>query len=69
MFDNINCIIYYDWTNNSLYNFVNWYRQFDFTTLYVMAYWNPESYQLPSTGTGENLYGGKGIQLMFVFDH
>ncbi len=69
MFDNINVIIYYDWLNKSVYNFVNWYRQFDNTTLYVMGYWNPENNQLPTMGAKENLYGGLGIQLMFVFNH
>lgn len=68
MFDNISAIFYYDWTNNSVYNFVNWYRSFDHTTFYVMAYWNPESVQMPSSGV-QNLYGGKGIQVMFVFNH
>ena len=68
MFDNIQAIFYYNWTNNYVYNFVNWYRSFDRTTFYVMGYWNPESTQSPSGGA-ENLYGGKGIQLMFVFNH
>lgn len=69
MFDSINAIFYYDWRNKGVYNFVNWYRQFDRTTLYVMGYWNPESAQLPASGAGMNLYGGKGIQVMFVFNH
>ncbi|MEN8122695.1 MAG: hypothetical protein ABFS35_20305 [Bacteroidota bacterium] len=69
MFDNISAIIYYDWTNNSVYNFVNWFRQFDRTTFYVMAYWNPENNQMPTIGAAENLYGGIGVQLMFVFNH
>ena len=41
MFDNINVIVYYDWRNKSVYNFINWYRQFNRTTFYVMGYWNP----------------------------
>lgn len=69
MFDNINAIFYYDWRNNSLYNFVNWYRQFDKTTLYVMGYWNPDNEQLPTAGAAENLYTGYGIQVMYVFNH
>jgi len=69
MFDNISAIIYYDWANNSVYNFVNWFRQFNRTTFYVMAYWNPENNQMPTMGTAENLYGGMGVQLMFVFNH
>jgi hypothetical protein len=69
MFDNINVIVYYDWMNKSIYNFVNWYRQFDRTTFYVMGYWNPENSKLPTLGAAENLYGGLGFQLMFVFYH
>ncbi len=69
MFDNINAIFYYDWTNNSVYNFINWHRQFDRTTLYVMGYWNPENNQMPVMGTAKNLYGGKGLQVMFVYNH
>jgi hypothetical protein len=68
MFDNINAIIYYDWTHNSIYNFVNWYRSFDHTTFYIMGYWNPEQAVI-SAGGVQNLYGGKGIQLMFVYNH
>ena len=69
MFDNINAIFYYDWRNKSLYNFINWFRQFDHTTLYVMGYWNPKDNLLINNDFTENLYGGIGIQLMFVFNH
>jgi len=34
-----------------------------------MAYWNPESYQLPTMDPSDNIFAGKGIQLMFVFNH
>lgn len=71
MFDNISAIFYYDWTNNSMYNFINWFRQFNKTTLYVMGYWNPENTVLPTMGLGstENLFGGIGVQVMYVFNH
>ena len=71
MFDNISAIFYYDWKNNSAYNFINWFRQFDKTTLYVMGYWNPENAAIPTMGKGsaENLFGGIGIQIMYVFNH
>lgn len=69
MFDNISVISYYDWAKNSSYNFVNWRRQFDRTTLYVMAYWNPKNVQLNFTGTAQNMFGGKGLQIMYVFNH
>ncbi len=69
MFDNISAIFYYDWNNNEVYNFINWFRQFDRTTFYIMAYWNPKNNQMPTMGTAENLYGGMGLQVMFVFNH
>lgn len=69
MFDNIQAIVYYNWEEQLLYNFINWYRSFDRTTFYVMAYWNPDSEAVPTAGAAENLYSGKGIQLMFVFNH
>jgi len=69
IFDKLNSIIYYDWTTNSVYNFVNWYRQFNRTTFYVMGYWNPEDNKMPIMGAAKNLYGGKGVQIMFVFNH
>lgn len=71
MFDNISAIFYYDWSNKSMYNFVNWFRQFDKTTLYLMGYWNPKNGVIPTMGLGssENLFGGLGIQIMYVFNH
>jgi hypothetical protein len=34
-----------------------------------MAYWNPERFIIPAQGSGENLFAGKGVQLMLVFNH
>jgi hypothetical protein len=69
IFNNLSAIVYYDWTNNALYNFVNWKRDFNKVTLYFMAFLNPEKYQIPLQGNSENLSAGKGIQLMVVFNH
>ena len=68
--DTFNAIIYYDWTNSSSYNFINWKRQFDQFYLYVMGYWNPSTYALPQQrGSGGTLFTGKGVQIMFVYNH
>jgi len=34
-----------------------------------MGYWNPEDNKMPIMGAVRNLYGGKGVQIMFVFNH
>ena len=69
LFDNISAIVYYDWTNNNAYNFVNFQHQFNNLSLFVMGYLNPENYIIPTSGGSTNLFGGKGIQLMLVWNH
>ncbi|MBN1186261.1 MAG: hypothetical protein JXB49_28550 [Bacteroidales bacterium] len=69
LFDNISAIIYYDWKNNKSYNFLNWQRQFNRFTLYLIAYINPEDYIIPAQGSQEILYAGYGLQLMVVLNH
>lgn len=70
MFDNIGTIIYYDWMNSEVYTFVNWFRQYDKMTFYLMAYWNPEDTPLtiPGMSTTESLMSGRGIQAMVVLN-
>jgi hypothetical protein len=69
LFDNVSAIVYYDWTNSKAYSFVNWQRQFDRLTLYVMGYANPRYYNIPTRQSGETTYAGTGIQLMVVFNY
>ncbi|HKK43343.1 MAG TPA: hypothetical protein VJ963_13095 [Bacteroidales bacterium] len=67
--DNISAIVYYDWSNRKSYNFLTWQRQYDRISLYLMAYMNPDTFLLPAQTGSENIFAGKGIQLMFVFNH
>ena len=69
IFDNLGAIIFYDWTNNALYNFLNWKKQLNKFTLYFMAYFNPETYRIPLQGESANLFAGRGIQVMMVFSY
>jgi hypothetical protein len=69
LFDNISGIVYYDWKNKSSYNFINWQKQFNNLSLYFMGYWNPEKYDIPTQGSGQNLFAGRGIQVMLVLNH
>jgi hypothetical protein len=67
--DNISGIVYYDWTNKNSYNFINWQKQFKNLTLYLMGYWNPKNYNIPAGGEGQNLFAGRGVQIMLVYNH
>jgi len=69
LFDNLSGIVYYDWKNRNSYNFINWQKQFNKISFYVMGYWNPVNYNIPAVGSGPKLFAGKGIQIMFVWNH
>jgi hypothetical protein len=69
IFTGLNAIVFYDWTNHDLYNFVNWSWQFDDWSFYIMGFWNPEQFNIYQGLEGANLYAGKGLQLMIVFNH
>ena len=67
--DNLNAIVYYEWLSKSFYNFLSWKKQFNKITLYSMVYLNPEINRLPLSRDSNNLMGGKGIQIMLVYNH
>lgn len=69
LFDKLSAIVYYDWTNRRVYNFATWQKQFDNISIYFMGYWNPAGYKFPALSGTQNYYSGKGIQVMFVFNH
>jgi hypothetical protein len=69
LFDKLSAIMYYNWSGDAIYSFLYWHRQYDNVMLYAMAYWNPESFQLPAQTGSQNIFAGKGIQFMFVFNH
>ncbi|MDA3853718.1 MAG: hypothetical protein PF444_05690 [Bacteroidales bacterium] len=70
MFDNLGTIAYYDWNNNDTYLFINWFRQYDQMTFYLMTYFNPEKalISLPGVDSSQNLSSGNGVQAMIVFN-
>jgi hypothetical protein len=69
LFDNVSGIVYCDWTNSKIYSFINWQRQFNKISLYLMGYFNPKEYYLPTQQEGEVLFAGNGLQIMMVFNH
>ncbi len=69
LFDNVGAMVYYSWEMDQVYSFVNWQRTYNRISLHLMAYWNPENIFLPQQNLSSNLFGGKGVQFMFVFNH
>ncbi|WP_430817774.1 hypothetical protein [Carboxylicivirga sp. RSCT41] len=68
MFDNLNTIVFYNWADKQLYNFVNWSKQYDSIALNIMGYWNPDDYNMLIQPNAENLFAGKGLQLMLIYN-
>ncbi|MFW6289887.1 MAG: hypothetical protein ACOC0R_02875 [Mariniphaga sp.] len=69
LFDNLSAIVYYDWSNNKTYNFINWNRQYNNFSFYLMGFLNPKSYKIPTQESTHNLYAGSGVHLMLVFNY
>ncbi len=69
LFDQVQAMVYYDWTNSKTYHFVNWNRNFNKFSIFLMAYFNPKIGQLPLQPLSNNSFIGNGIQLIFVYDY
>jgi hypothetical protein len=69
LLDDITGIFYYDWENNDFYRFISWQRTYDKWRINVIGFWNPDVFQVYPTRSGENLFAGKGIQIMVIFNY
>lgn len=67
--DNLSVIIFYSWENKSWYRFLNWGRQYDKISLYLMTYWNPEGFDIYPNQEGTSLFSGKGFQIMLSYNY
>jgi hypothetical protein len=61
-------ILYYSWTDKSWYRFIDFQRQSDNWTYYLFLFWNPDRILIYNTGNENNMFAGKGIQLMAVYN-
>lgn len=69
LLDNLTGMAYYDWKNKEIYRFLNWQRTYDNWSFYVIGFWNPKNFQIYQNQPGNNMFAGKGIQIMVVFNH
>ena len=68
LIDQVSAIIYYSWNSESWYRFVSLQRTYDFWSFYLMGFWNPESFELYNVEEKKNLFTGKGMQVMAVYN-
>jgi len=62
------CIVYYNWNDKSWYRIINLQRQSDNWTFYLFLFWNPDKVAIYNTGNENNMFAGKGVQFMTVFN-
>jgi hypothetical protein len=67
--DALSGIFYYDWENRRFYHFLNWRRTYDRWSFHLIGFWNPKTFDIYRPGTTGTSFGGKGIQVMAVFNH
>jgi hypothetical protein len=67
--DALSGIFYYDWENRRFYRFLNWRRTYDRWSFHVIGFWNPETFDIYRPGMAGASFGGKGIQVMAVFNY
>jgi hypothetical protein len=64
----VSAILYYNWSDNSWYRIINLQRQSDDWTFYLFLFWNPDKIAIFNTGNESNMFAGKGIQIMAVYN-
>jgi hypothetical protein len=69
LLDRISAIIYCDWQNKNWYRFFSWQRTYDNLQVYLMGFWNPKNFQIYQNLQEQNLFSGKGFQIMVVLNH
>jgi len=69
VFYSLTAMVYYDWTNSSWYRFINLQAVYDKWSFYIMGFWNPDQFQIYRNLDEPNVFAGKGVQLMFVYNH
>jgi len=69
LLDSLSGILFYDWDERNLYRYISWQRTYDKWRIYLIGFWNPEQFRIYQTPSTHTLFGGKGIQIMVVFNH
>jgi hypothetical protein len=68
LIDKVSTIIYYNWEDNHWYRFINFQRSYDYWSFYLLAFWNPEEFELFNVRSEQNIFSGKGFQFMTVYN-
>lgn len=69
LFDRIKAAMFYNSRTGDWYRLITWQRTYDRWSFYAIGFWNPDHYQIYASQQGRNLFAGKGVQIMAVFNY
>lgn len=67
LMNRISAMAYKSWGTNDWYSFLNFQRQYDNLSLYLMLFWNPETSNNAALPVNQ-LYSGKGAMFMATYN-
>lgn len=65
---NISFLVYYSWDTEEWYRLLNLQLKYDYVSLNIMTFWNPDKLSMFAGEGDSNTFAGKGFQLMLVVD-
>lgn len=69
LLDQVSAVFFFDWKSDDLYSFLSWRRTYDDWQFFLMGFWNPAEFRVYRSASGNNVFAGRGIQLMVVYHH
>jgi hypothetical protein len=69
LLDRLRGVAFHDWKTGDWYRLLTWQRTYDRWSLFLIAFWNPDRYQIYAGAGSGNLFAGKGVQFTVVFNH
>jgi hypothetical protein len=64
----LSCLVYYNWDTEEWYRMLNLQLKYNYVSLNLMAFWNPDKFSIFTGESDSNTFAGKGFQLMLVVD-
>lgn len=65
---NLSGMVYYNWDSREWYRLLSMQFKYNYLSLHLMAFWNPDEFTLYGNQGERNLFAGKGFQAMLVID-
>lgn len=65
---NISGLVYYDWDAKEWFRFLNYQIKYNYLSIYLMAFWNPDQFTFYRGNENTGFFAGKGFRLMLVLD-